>query len=103
MTREDLAVAAELAETLRKSTRAGSRQHDLAETLCKLLQPPPSAESILLAVPGETHVARAKAIGLSRQGYYNLRNGVSAPSGTVAKLLAQITGMPEEVVRSAWQ
>lgn len=104
MTREDIQLAGELASELRnKYLKRGTKAWNKADVLVKLLQPPPTPENVLAAIPGDTHTGRAKAIGLSRQGYYNLRTGLAVPNSTVAKLMAELTGLPEETVRAAWR
>ena len=67
--------------------------------LREMLVPPPTMEEVLLMVPGETVTARAKTVGISRQGYYNLINGMARADASLAKVLAGLTGFDEETIR----
>jgi hypothetical protein len=69
--------------------------------LKKLVQPPPSMEEILLRIVAPTHTERAKIIGISRQGYYNLLGGQVRPNSMTVKRLVELTGMKAETIRSA--
>jgi DNA-binding XRE family transcriptional regulator len=73
-----------------------------ATKLAKLLTPPPTMGEILLQIPAQSHTARAKLIGLSRQGYYNLINDMARPNTMTAARLAELTGIPVETIRQVW-
>ena len=98
MTRTDTEQAYQLAAKLAVMT-AGTPAASVATRLRKLLSPPPSMKEILLKVPGDSDVARAKAIGVSRQGYYNWLRGDSVPNELSAKRIAELTGYSEDVIR----
>ena len=65
---------------------AAQRLHD------RLLLPP--IEDILAKVPGDTLVARAKKIGVSREAYYLWVRGEQRPRGKAAKRISKLTGYP---------
>jgi hypothetical protein len=69
--------------------------------LKRIIKPPLLIEDILYKVPGETHTARAREIGVSRQGYYNLLGG-TPPNAITLKRLAELTGYPAEAIKEAW-
>jgi hypothetical protein len=69
--------------------------------LKRILKAPPSIEDIMLRVPGETHTARAREIGISRQGYYNMLGG-TPPNAITTKRLAELTGYSAEAIKDAW-
>ena len=70
--------------------------------LKKMLTPPPTMAEILAMIPAASHKERAKTIGLSRQGYYNLAEGTARRSSMTAKRLAELTGVPESTIREIW-
>lgn len=70
--------------------------------LKRMLSPPPTMEEILLKVPGGTHTARAREIGISRAGYYNLLAGTARRDLRTAKRLAELTGLSESVIKEVW-
>lgn len=54
-----------------------------------------SLKEILSGIaPGESHLARARKIGISRQTLYDWMSGKSRPSFRKAKRLSQLTGIP---------
>lgn len=97
--REKLARARALADELVRRSR-GENQ-DVARELAELLAPPPSMADILLSIPAEWHKDRIEKIGISHQGYYNLLHGVSRPNTRTTARLAKLTGLPEDVIRTA--
>lgn len=101
MNRREQAQARTLAEALVRHTRNGSQAHVLAMKLQVLLQPKPTLGEIILALPAESHTERAALIGLSRQGYYNLIQGVARPNTMTSKRLADLTGLSEDVIRQS--
>lgn len=102
MTRKEYQEARKLADSLLKVTRKGSVGHELATKLAALLKPPPNLAEILLSLEiGGTHKDRAALIGLSRQGYYNLLQGLARPNSMTTKRLALLTGLTEEAIRQA--
>ena len=109
MTRKEYERAGRLADEIIQ----GLRRQDLmapglgtlmnaAVRLKKMLAPPLTLAEIVAKVPAENHTARARAIGLSRQGYYNLLEGTARRSPMTAKRLAELTGVPEETIREVW-
>lgn len=100
MTRTQQTQARELVEELLQHTRSGSQAHALAMELQGLM-PPPTLSQIILALPADTHKDRAAMIGISRQAYYNLIQGVARPNLMTAKRLAGLTGLSEEVIRQS--
>ena len=54
---------------------------------------------LLQHVPGNTITERARAIGISRQGYYRWLWGWMRPNVVQAKRLAELTGYPVEEIR----
>lgn len=101
MTKKEFAQAKSLVEALLKHTRKGSPAHLMAKELQNVLQPPPTMADIMLAVDGETHKDRAATIGISRQGYYNLMQGLARPNSITRKRLAELTGFAEEEIQQA--
>lgn len=101
MTRKELSKIRLLVEGLIKTTRKGSSSHELALKLQEAVAAPPTIGEIILGLPAETHKARAALIGLSRQGYYNLVQGLARPNTLTAKRLADLTGLAEEQIRRA--
>lgn len=74
----------------------------MAVRLKKTIQPLPTAKEILLKVPGETHTERAKEIGISRQGYYNLLGGTARPNQMLVKRLSELTGVKADTIKVVW-
>jgi len=66
-------------------------QHEIAAKLRAELQPGPTLEEILAKIPGDTHMARSKRLGVSYQAYTNWRNG-AVPRLPFAKKIARLTG-----------
>lgn len=101
MTRKDCAKARVLVEGLLKIARKGTAAHAIASELQELLQPGPTLGEIILALPSENHKERARMIGISRQGYYNLVQGTARPNTLTTKRLADLTGLAEDVIKAA--
>lgn len=101
MTRKECNKARALVEGLLKVTRGGSAAHTIATELQEVLQPGPTLGEIILKLPSENHKERARMIGISRQGYYNLIQGVARPNVLTCKRLADLTGMTEEAIKAA--
>ena len=99
MTRKQLAQAVELVATLVTHTRAGSAARAIVVELQGLLKPGPTIGEIILSLPSDTHKDRAAMIGISRQGYYNLIQGLARPNPITIKRLADLTGFAEDVIR----
>ena len=97
--RDKMDRARALASELARHSRGVNQE--VAEKLCKLLEPPPSLHEILMQIPAEDHRERIRAIGISHQGYYNLMNGVSRPNTKTAARLAKLTGLPVDTIRQA--
>ena len=101
MTRKEFTQARTLIEALLKHTRKGSAAHALAVELETVLQPSPTMDQIILSLPSNSHKDRAAMIGISRQGYYNLLQGLARPNSMTTKRLADLTGLAEDVIRQA--
>lgn len=101
MTRKEFSKARTLVDAMLKITRSGSATHAMATELQVLLKPPPTIGEIVLSLKSDNHTQRAALIGLSRQGYYNLIQGVARPNSMTTKRLADLTGLTEEVIRQA--
>lgn len=101
MTRKEYGQARTLVEEMLRCTRKGSAAHLRACELKVLLKPGPTIGDIILGLPAENHKERAKAIGISRQGYYNLIQGTARPNAITRKRLADMTGLAEEVIQEA--
>lgn len=101
MNRKEETQARVLVEALVQHTRNGSQAHGLAIRLQELLRPQPTLGEIILALPAETHKDRAAMIGISRQAYYNLIQGIARPNTLTSKRLADMTGLSEEVIRQS--
>ena len=65
----------------------------------RVLLEPPTMTEILTRVPGKTIRAKCKLLGVSPQTFQLWRNGDTRPAGGNVKRLAQLTGVPEEVIR----
>ena len=57
----------------------------------------PMAE-ILAKVPAASTLAKARMIGVSRQGYYRWLDGSARPTGRHAAKIAELTGIDVEVI-----
>lgn len=101
MTRKECAKAQTLVDGLLKISRKGTAAHAIATELQALLQPGPTLGEIILALPSDNHKERAKMIGISRQGYYNLIQGIARPSTLMVKRLADLTGIAEDEIKQA--
>lgn len=101
MNRKEFNQARKLVEDIVQHTRKGTQAHALAVELQVMMKPQPTLGEIILALPSTTHKDRAKMIGISRQGYYNLIQGISRPNTLMAKRLADLTGLSEEAIREA--
>lgn len=99
MTRKDQERARELVEELLERVRGTNK--DIVLELQELLGPSPTLGEIMLKIPSPTHKDRARLIGLSRQGYYNLLQGIARPNLMTTKRLADLTGLSEEVIKEA--
>lgn len=97
MRRSEVIQAYRLAAGLVERTRGSTRETALE--ICELLAPPPGLAEIMLKIPARTHLERARAIGISRQAYYNLMYGHARPNRLTAKRLAALTGVDEGVIR----
>lgn len=102
MDRKQYERAAKLADRLVEGLVGAPDLRKTAVQLRAMLTPPLTAEELLAKVPGATHNERAKALGISRQGFYNLRNGLSRPNPMLARLLAELTRVPEAQIRGIW-
>jgi hypothetical protein len=100
MTLEELAAAVELVDEILAATPAQTKIHRTAKKLRTMLEPGPDMEEILSMIPANNLRARAKLLGVSRQAYYGLLGGRVPRSSTVTRL-AEVTGVPESVIRSA--
>lgn len=101
MTRKDNTKALALVNGMLKIARKGTAMHAMASELRELLQPPPTLGEIILQLPSENHKERARLIGISRQGYYNLLQGVARPNTLTTRRLAELSGLSEEAIRAA--
>lgn len=101
MTRKEYGQARKLVDEMLRHTRGGSAAHAMAVELKDLLKPQPTLGEIILRVPAVNHTERARTIGISRQGYYNLIQGTARPNTITRKRLADLTGMSEEVIQEA--
>lgn len=81
--------------------RSRGENQTVAAELRDLLAPPPTMADIMQRIPGETHRERVRAMGISHQGYYNLLHGASRPNTRTRRILAKLTGLPEEVIQQA--
>jgi antitoxin component HigA of HigAB toxin-antitoxin module len=75
---------------------------NMAVKLKKMIMPMPTPQEILMKVPGETATDRAREIGISRQGYYNLLSGTARPNLMMVKRLSELTGVRPETIRVVW-
>lgn len=83
----------------------GSQQpglHRDAKRLRESLAAVPTMQEVLAKVPGTSVTERARAMGLSRQGFYNLLNGVARPDMKTVKILSHLTGYDENLLREIW-
>lgn len=101
MKRKEYERARVLVDEMLRCTRKGSMAYERACELKALLKPPPTIGDIILKVPAINHKERARAIGISRQGYYNLIQGIARPNAITRKRLADMTGLTEEVIQEA--
>lgn len=62
----------------------------------------PMAE-VLAHIPGDTVIARAKHLGVTRQSYYGWLNGTSRPHAKMAKKISAITGYDANEIRGRWE
>jgi DNA-binding XRE family transcriptional regulator len=98
MRMKDRERAFSLAEKIAEQTQ-GQPYHAQVLRLRKMLQPPPTMKEILAKIEAKDESERAKLVGVSRQGLYNWVNELSRPSVMAAKRLAQLSGIPEDVIR----
>jgi hypothetical protein len=56
-------------------------------------------DEILAKVPGNSVIAKAKAIGVTRQAIYSWRDGVCRPNRKQAKRIERLTGFDADDVR----
>jgi transcriptional regulator with XRE-family HTH domain len=100
---EKLIAALEMWPQLKLDTKGRPAElQRAAKRLRSLLVPPPTLSEIISRVPGDNHTEKARAIGISRQGYYNLLGGVARPNVMTARRLAELTGVPFDVVTEVW-
>lgn len=101
MTRKQYARAIRLADKLVEQT-ANPDLRQTALDLRAMLTPPPSMQEILALVPGESIIARSKVLGISRQTYYNLAEGLTRASLPIAEKIASVTGVNVEIVKDVF-
>lgn len=101
MNRKEYGQARTLVEAIVQHTRHGTQAHAMAMELQVLMKPRPTLGEIILALPADTHKDRAALIGISRQGYYNLIQGLARPNTLTTKRLADLTGLAEEAIKEA--
>ena len=89
MTREDLDLAVYLTDQIIAKANKGTRVLKIAQRLRRLLEPPNPMADVLARVPGKSITEKCVAIDISRQAYYNLKDGISRPNNkTTARLMA---------------
>jgi hypothetical protein len=98
MTRDQIEQARTLVRRIK--TRYNGDQ-SLIDKLLQLLEMPPSLEEIINLVPGASLPEKAKALGVTRQALWTVATGKVRPSDETCERLANITGIPADVVRSS--
>lgn len=76
-----------------------SEEYRMAQRVFRMLEPPMTMSEILQRIPAPTLRERAKLLGISRQGYYNLCAGISIPSSNTRARLSDLTGVPVEQIK----
>lgn len=99
--RKQWAKAVRLADAVVEGTE-GQPIHPIAKKLRRTLTPPPTMTEVLGMVPGASLMEKARAIGISRQGFYALSKGTARRSDVLAKRLAELTGLDEQVIKDIW-
>ena len=107
MTRDEYAVANRLAHELVQELAflqppPPRKMLAKAVRLAKMLKPPITMAEILAKIPGDTLTAQAKAIDMSRSGFYNLSKATARRDPKTARNLAAVTGVPEAVIKEVW-
>lgn len=104
MTRSDYRRAQRLVDKLVQGLDTGEAPELLsaATQLRKLLSPPPTMAEILLKIPGKSKTERAGMLGVSRPYYYTIEAGSGRRSKAIVTKLAELTGVPEDVIMACW-